>query len=64
MVAEDVILALPQSLVVVLNALGGVIMLYFIMNGVIEQLFLYPAWVGEALGLNTLETIIIVLRIR
>ena len=34
---------------------------YFIMNGVIEQLFLYPALVGEALGLSVLETIIVVL---
>ena len=31
------------------------------MNMVIEQLFLYPAFVGEALGLNTLETIAVVL---
>jgi len=34
---------------------------YTIMNGVIEQLMLYPALIGEALGLNTLETIIVVL---
>jgi predicted PurR-regulated permease PerM/uncharacterized tellurite resistance protein B-like protein len=34
---------------------------YMIMNGVVEQLFLYPTMVGEALGLTTLETIIVVL---
>ena len=34
---------------------------YMIMNGVVEQLFLYPTLVGEALGLTTLETIIVVL---
>lgn len=38
-----------------------VISLYVIMNGVIEQLFLVPALVGESLGLTTLETIIVVL---
>jgi predicted PurR-regulated permease PerM len=31
------------------------------MNMVVEQLFLYPAFVGEALGLNILETLIVVL---
>ena len=35
--------------------------LYFVMNSIIEQLFLYPAFVGEALGLNVLETLIVVL---
>ena len=34
---------------------------YVIMNMVVEQLFLYPAFVGEALGLNILETLIVVL---
>ncbi len=38
-----------------------ILLSYFIMNGVIEQLFLYPALVGEALGLSVLETIIVVL---
>ena len=38
-----------------------IVLSYFIMNGVIEQLFLYPALVGEALGLSVLETIIVVL---
>ena len=35
--------------------------LYFVMNSIIEQLFLYPAFIGEALGLNVLETMIVVL---
>ncbi len=34
---------------------------YLLMNGIIEQLILYPSIVGEALGLTTLETIIVVL---
>lgn len=38
-----------------------IIAVYCIMNMVIEQLFLYPAFVGEALGLNILETIAVVL---
>ena len=39
----------------------AIILVYFIVHGVVEQLILYPAFVGEALGLNTLETIIVVL---
>ena len=31
------------------------------MNGIVEQLFIYPAIVGTALGLNEFETIVIVL---
>jgi predicted PurR-regulated permease PerM/uncharacterized tellurite resistance protein B-like protein len=38
-----------------------IVLSFVIMNGVIEQLFLYPALVGEALGLSVLETIIVVL---
>jgi predicted PurR-regulated permease PerM len=38
-----------------------VLILYLIMNGICEQLFLYPAIVGGALGLNEFETIIVVL---
>ncbi|MCM8535701.1 MAG: AI-2E family transporter [Lentisphaeraceae bacterium] len=38
-----------------------ILVFYSIMNMVVEQLFLYPAFVGEALGLNTLETIAVVL---
>jgi predicted PurR-regulated permease PerM/uncharacterized tellurite resistance protein B-like protein len=44
-----------------LTLLGLIVGTYVIMNGVIEQLFLYPAFVGEALGLNVLETMIVVL---
>ena len=32
-----------------------------IYNGIIEQFILYPAVIGESLGLTTLETIIVVL---
>ena len=39
----------------------AIIVVYCIMNMVVEQLFLYPAFVGEALGLNILETIAVVL---
>ena len=50
-------------------ALGGVsgslllwiVIAYLIYNGIIEQFILYPAVIGEALGLSTLETIIVVL---
>jgi predicted PurR-regulated permease PerM/uncharacterized tellurite resistance protein B-like protein len=45
------------SLTLCLTLLG----VYFVMNSIIEQLFLYPAFVGEALGLNILETLIVVL---
>ena len=38
-----------------------VIILYLFMNGIVEQLFIYPAIVGTALGLNECETIVIVL---
>lgn len=31
------------------------------MNGIIEQMFLYPALIGGAIGLTALETIIVVL---
>ena len=36
-------------------------LVYIVMNMLIEQLFLYPVFVGEALGLNVLETLIVVL---
>lgn len=39
----------------------AIIVVYCVMNMIIEQLFLYPAFVGEALGLNILETIAVVL---
>ena len=34
---------------------------YAVWNGIVEQLFIYPAIIGESLGLTTLETIIVVL---
>ncbi len=39
----------------------GIIVTYLIYNGIIEQFILYPAVIGESLGLTTLETIIVVL---
>jgi predicted PurR-regulated permease PerM len=48
-----------QSQSVTLAAL--IVLIYFVVHGVIEQLILYPGFVGEALGLNALETIIVVL---
>jgi len=41
--------------------LAGIVAAYLIYNGVIEQFILYPAVIGESLGLSTLETIIVVL---
>ncbi len=41
--------------------LAGVCAAYLIINGVLEQLFLYPVLVGESIGLTTLETIVAVL---
>ena len=41
--------------------LVGIAATYLIYNGVIEQFILYPAVIGESLGLTTLETIIVVL---
>ncbi|MDR0932026.1 MAG: AI-2E family transporter [Victivallales bacterium] len=41
--------------------LAGIIVAYLIYNGVIEQFILYPAVIGDSLGLTTLETIIVVL---
>lgn len=38
-----------------------VLMLYTLMGGIIEQLFIYPAVVGRSLGLNEFETIVLVL---
>ena len=35
--------------------------MYLIYNGCIEQFILYPAVIGDSLGLTTLETIIVVL---
>ncbi len=41
--------------------LVGILGAYLLYNGVIEQFILYPAVIGESLGLTTLETIIVVL---
>jgi predicted PurR-regulated permease PerM len=38
-----------------------VLLLYTLMGGIIEQLFIYPAVVGKTLGLNEFETIVLVL---
>jgi len=53
-----VCLAIGQTSMMIVLAVIGV---YLIVNGVAEQLFLYPRFVGEAMGLNILETIIVVL---
>ena len=39
----------------------GIGLAYLLINGLLEQFFLYPSLVGEAIGLTTLETIISVL---
>lgn len=41
--------------------LAGIIAAYLLYNGVVEQFILYPAVIGESLGLTTLETIVVVL---
>ena len=41
--------------------IAGIIGIYLIHNGIIEQFFIYPWIIGESLGLTTLETIIVVL---
>ncbi len=41
--------------------IAGVIGIYLLHNGIIEQFFIYPMVIGESLGLTTLETIIVVL---
>ena len=41
--------------------LFGIVTAYLIYNGIIEQFILYPAVIGDSLGLTTLETIIVVL---
>lgn len=39
----------------------GVGISYLVLHGIVEQLILYPYFVGESIGLTTLETIIVVL---
>lgn len=41
--------------------LAGIVVAYLLYNGVVEQFILYPAVIGESLGLTTLETIVVVL---
>lgn len=41
--------------------IAGIIGIYLLHNGIVEQFFIYPAVIGESLGLSTLETIIVVL---
>ena len=41
--------------------LFGLLLFYLIYSGIIEQFILYPAVIGESLGLTALETIIVVL---
>lgn len=38
-----------------------VCMIYLLINGLLEQFFLYPVFIGEVSGLTTVETIIVVL---
>ena len=44
-----------------LGTLAGVLISYLIINGILEQLFLYPTLVGSAIGLTLLETLVVVL---
>ena len=44
-----------------LVTLIGVSAAYVLINGILEQLILYPSFVGGAIGLSTIETIIVVL---
>ncbi|MBR2365191.1 MAG: AI-2E family transporter, partial [Lentisphaeria bacterium] len=39
----------------------GVLCVYLLVNGILEQLILYPNLVGGSIGLSILETIIVVL---
>ena len=39
----------------------GILICYLFVNAILEQLILYPSLVGNALGLSTIETIIVVL---
>lgn len=49
----------PESSIIV--PLVGIIVTFVVINGILEQLFLYPRFVGEAIGLTLLETIVVVL---
>lgn len=41
--------------------IGGALASYLLINGALEQFILYPRFIGEALGLTLLETVIVVL---
>lgn len=43
------------------TTLVGVLLVYLVVNGILEQLILYPNLVGGSIGLSILETIIVVL---
>ena len=43
------------------GTLAGVLVTYLVVNGILEQLFLYPTLVGSAIGLTLLETLVVVL---
>lgn len=45
----------------VLIPLIGIALAFLLINGLLEQLFLYPMLVGEAIGLSWIETIIVIL---
>lgn len=45
----------------VLVPLIGIALAFLLINGLLEQLFLYPMLVGEAIGLSWIETIIVIL---
>ena len=49
----------PSSSIIV--PLVGIMVTFVVINGFLEQLFLYPRFVGEAIGLTLLETIVVVL---
>ena len=42
-----------------ITAAAGIV--YLIINGLLEQFFLYPRFIGQVSGLTTIETIIVVL---
>jgi predicted PurR-regulated permease PerM len=56
-----VLVTLAVGTDVTMTQLLLIIGIYLIQNGIVEQLFLYPAVIGGSLGLTTLETIIVVL---
>ncbi|MDD5697156.1 MAG: AI-2E family transporter [Victivallaceae bacterium] len=59
--ALTILVTLAAGQNVTMAQLLMIVGIYVIENGIVEQLFLYPAVIGESLGLTTLETIIVVL---